>query len=337
MQMIEQTAAVALLQQSLRDISTGWSLGTFGALAEFHHVASDLPPLITLTSNGGEVITGRGAMRAAFCEEVLPLAYEGLTQDPRGWNQTLSFCLRTELARMAGRAVLMELGPDKGAIREADREAILFDLGVDAAHVDFCVRTDDPELVAALRQAAGQSVLEPGHPALAAIAAASPHRVATSRLGRIEVYQPIPTGPEGRSPIGPHTHLLLQLLRNGRTHSANAPIPRGWTPALNLHPPSPITDSLGHRRPFAADAHAAFQALLRAYAPPGAVAEKHRITRSVLAGERPQHYLVAPTRAERKAARVALRQMLHTHPDNPVLPSWLETFDRGADAPDADA
>ena len=195
MQMIEQTAAVALLQQSLRDISTGWSLGTFGALAEFHHVASDLPPLITLTSNGGEVITGRGAMRAAFCEEVLPLAYEGLTQDPRGWNQTLSFCLRTELARMAGRAVLMELGPDKGAIREADREAILFDLGVDAAHVDFCVRTDDPELVAALRQAAGQSVLEPGHPALAAIAAASPHRVATSRLGRIEVYQPIPTGP----------------------------------------------------------------------------------------------------------------------------------------------
>jgi hypothetical protein len=93
-------------------------------------------------------------------------------------------------------------------------------------------------------------------------------------------------------------------------------------------------DGWGHPRPFAADAHAAFQALLRDYAPPGAMAEKQRIMRAVLAGERPQDYLIAETRAERKAARVALRQMLHIHPDSPLLPSWLDTFDCGAGTPD---
>jgi hypothetical protein len=123
---------------------------------------------------------------------------------------------------------------------------------------------------------------------------------------------------------------------NGRSHSANAPIPEGWTPALSLHPPSPIMDGLGRRQPFAAEPHAAFQALLRDHAPPGVVAEKQRITRAVLAGERPHDYVVAETRAERKAARVALRQMLHTHPDHPVLPAWLATFDRGAQTTDVD-
>ena len=237
---------------------------------------------------------------------------------------------------MGGRGVLTELGADRGALRDIDRDALLFDLGVEAPHVDFCVRTADAELIAVLRQAAGQSILGPGHPAMAAIVATSPHRVAISRLGRVEVYQPIPSGPGARAPIGPHTHLLPQLLRNARSHSANMPIPDGWAPALNLHPASPVTDSLGHPRPFDASAHTAFQVLLRQYAPPGVVAEKAMIVRAVLAGDGPHGYLVAPTRAERKAARVALRQMLHTHPGVPGLPDWLAVFDRGAEKPDGD-
>ncbi len=47
-------------------------------------------------------------------------------------------------------------------------------------------------------------------PAMAMILAANPHRVFLSRLGRIEVYQPIPP-PSGKSPQGPHTHVLPQL------------------------------------------------------------------------------------------------------------------------------
>jgi hypothetical protein len=59
-------------------------------------------------------------------------------------------------------------------------------------------------------------VFEPGNPAMGMILAANPHRVFISRLGRIEVYQPIPP-PSGKSPEGPHTHVLPRLLKSGRT------------------------------------------------------------------------------------------------------------------------
>ena len=62
------------------------------------------------------------------------------------------------------------------------------------------------------------------------ILAANPHRVFISRLGRIEVYQPIPP-PSGKSPEGPHTHVLPRLLKSGRTHPATEPVPEGWFPA----------------------------------------------------------------------------------------------------------
>ena len=43
------------------------------------------------------------------------------------------------------------------------------------------------------------------------LVAASPHRVVTGPLGRIEVYNPIPAG-WGASPEGCHTHLIPALL-----------------------------------------------------------------------------------------------------------------------------
>jgi hypothetical protein len=78
-----------------------------------------------------------------------------------------------------------------------------------------------------------------------------------------------------------------------------------------------------------ADAHAEFQALMRAWGTPDVLAEKERIAGAVLAGEEPQRYPAAPTRAARTAARVALRQMLHTHPGVPGLRGWLSVFDHG--------
>ena len=333
----EPALTVALVQQMLAGVGAGWNIGTFGALAEFHHVAQDPPPVVTLTGTGGEAVTSRGAIRVQLAADVFPVAYEGLAKDPRGWTHGVSFCLRESLAAMGGRSVLTELGADDDAVLDGDRKAILFDVGVGAPQVDFCVRTEDERLIDELRRAAGQCILNFSHPAMAAIIAGSPHRVSISRLGRVEVYQPIPSGPGARAPIGPHTHLLPQLLGNARSHSANVPIPDGWVPAVNLHPASPVADALGHPRPFDADAHAAFQTMLRAYAPPGVISEKDRIVRAVLAGEEPKDYLVAPTRAERKAARVALRQMLHTHPRAARLQDWLALFDRGAERPDADA
>jgi hypothetical protein len=81
----------------------------------------------------------------------------------------------------------------------------------------------------------GRSVFEPGNPAMGVILAANPHRVFISRIGRIEVYQPIPPA-TGKSPDGPHTHVLPKLLRSKRSHPATEPIPDGWVPCAHFYP-----------------------------------------------------------------------------------------------------
>lgn len=324
-------ALTALVRQMLADAGAGWTIGTFGAVAEFHHVADDPPPVVAVTDESQEVVTARGGIRVSLVAGVRAVAYESLGGPPYGWLHALAFCLPHADAAMGGRTVLTELGPDREALRDTERGARMFDMGLGAPHIDFCVRTIDGALIEVLRRAAGTSLLAPGDQTMAAIVAASPHRVCRSRLGRIEVYQPIPPPlPGARSPVGPHTHVLPDLLKSRRTHSANAPIPDGWVPALTLHPANPVFTSLGQPKPFDAAAHAAFQSLLRAYGLPDIVFEKERIARAVLAGEKPQAYTAASSRAARTAARVALRQLFHTHATDANLQPWLAAFDYGA-------
>lgn len=328
----EPNAVLTLLQSMLARTDAGWSIGTFGALAEFHHVGGDPPPQVRPTRCGGEVVTARGALRVELADQALPVAYEALRR-PQNWSQTLSFCLPLADAQTAGHLGLTECGPDQLSLRSSDRHAILFDLGLGAPHIDFCVRTADAGLIEILRRAVGQLLLAPGHPAMAAIVAASPHRVCRSRLGRIEVYQAIPPpSPEARSPVGPHTHLLPALLKSGRRHSANAPIPDGRVAALDLHPANPLCDPLGVPRPFDVEAYRAFQAMVAAYGPPGLATEKARIAAAVRAGGAPSGYRVATSRFGRMAARIALRQLRHADPEPPNLATWLAAFDRAADA-----
>jgi uncharacterized protein DUF6925 len=146
----------------------------------------------------------------------------------------IAVCLPEGEARTGGRVRVTALGRDAGALRASDRGAFLFDLGLGLANCDFCVRTADAALAAALAAAEGTALLE-NAPLVDALKRASPHRIAISRAGRIEVFQDI--APEGGdSPEGPHTHLLPHLLREGRTHAAGAPIPGGWVPCLVLYP-----------------------------------------------------------------------------------------------------
>ena len=150
---------------------------------------------------------------------------------------------------MNGRIVLTELGPDREALREEDREAMLFDLGLGALQADFCVRIDDARLPCNCAGTPAAPIFEPGNPAMGIILHANPHRVFISRLGRIEVYQPIPP-PSGKSPEGPHTHVLPKLLNSGRTHPATEPVPDGWIPCAHIYPPHPARDGLGEPKPF---------------------------------------------------------------------------------------
>ena len=203
----------------------------------------------------------------------------------------------------------------------------MFDLGLGALQADFCVRIGDRNLARRLRELAGRSVFEPGNPAMGMILEANPHRVFISRLGRIEAYQPIPP-PSGKSPEGPHTHVLPRLLRSGRTHPATEPIPEGWVPCAHLYPPHPARDGLGEVRPFDATRHHAFQQLMAACGDPETFAIKQRVVDAVLAGEPPS--AVAGDRHGRTSIRIALRQMKAEGHASAALSAWLASFEQAS-------
>ena len=98
---------------------------------------------------------------------------------------------------------------------------VLFDLGLGTLQVDICIRSRDAALVTALRGFVGASVFTPGNDAMRLIMTANPHRVFISRVGRAEVFQPIPP-PGGRSPDGPHG-CAQQMARSLRPARAAEP------------------------------------------------------------------------------------------------------------------
>jgi hypothetical protein len=198
---------------------------------------------------------------------------------------------------MSGRTVVTEIGPDRRALRPEDRDAILFDLGLGGATAEICVRSADPGTIGLLRESHGRRLFECTS-LLSRLPELSPPRVFVSRLGRIEVYQPIPA-PTGKSPDGPHTHVLPRLLARGRSHAATVPIPGGWVAGMTLYPPHPLR--MGSGKPIAFDAarHAAFQALMDRYGAPALVAGKHAAI-----GNRE-----VATREEALGYRIAMRQL----------------------------
>src|SRR4030095_2240520 len=200
--------AFELICGQLADPEAQWSLGTFGAIAEFMR-DTDEAAEIARADQWMSIVTPRGGMRLEALAGLRPIAFETITTS--SWSQRVAFCLPATAAAMNRRVVLTEIGPDVRALRTDDRDALLFDLGLAAAQVDCCIRTADAELIAGLRAQAGRSLFEPGNPAMGLILLHSPHRVFMTRAGRTEVYQAIPAH-GSTSPEGPHTHVLPQLL-----------------------------------------------------------------------------------------------------------------------------
>ncbi len=311
------------LAEQLADAETTWSLGTFGAIAEF---VRDADELVALHREAGAIsaVTARGGVRIEAHRELRLVASESLTSE--SWNQRVALCLPHGASRMGQRIVISEIGPDRDALRPEDRAAILFDLGLGAVQVDCCVRSGDPAFIGALRADEGKPLFETEGSAMRAILAAQPHRVFVSRIGRIEVFQPIPP-PEGRSPEGPHTHVMPKLLRGGRTHAATEPIPAGFVPCAHFYPPNPLRDSLGRCRPFQPERHAAFQKLLARYGTPELIDIKRRVVDAVTAGEPPAAISPPADRFGRSAVRITLRQLRASEHAAPALPAWLAAHD----------
>jgi hypothetical protein len=228
---------------------------------------------------------------------------------------------------MNGRTVLTALGPDEQALREQDRQAMLFDLGLGALQADVCIRVADPNVTAELLSHTGRPLFEPGNPAMNVILASSPHRVFASRVGRIEVFQPIPRA-NGQSPDGPHTHVLPKLLQHRRTHSATEPVPGGWVPCAHLYPPHPAKDEAGHARAFDPGRHAAFQHMLRLFGDPESVTLKQRVIAAIAHGADPSAVAVTDNRFARTNIRVVVRQLSAAEEALPSLAAWNAAHER---------
>ncbi len=323
----------AFLAAELLNAQTSWNVGAFGAIAEFHHQGT---PVLEHAAGPREPshltsVTHGGAIRLSIEPSALPIAYEIMSARAGLWLQGAALCLPADGARMGVRTVLTELGVDAQAVRPADRTGVLFDLGLGLAAVDFCVRASDAGLIRLMQAHVGTPLF--GNDGLVAVLKeASPHRVACSRLARIEVFQPI--GRDGGvSPEGPHTHLLPELLRVRRTHASTLPIPEGWLPCVSLYPASPVQDDHGRVRPFDVLAYQRFEAWLAAFGEPTYVAAKRALFDHVRAGRLPREVAPATTRLTRNARRIGVRQLAHLDGPSAILSAWQSAIEPGEPRP----
>jgi hypothetical protein len=205
-----------IARRHLADAANGWSVGTWGAIGEFQYDAGE--PGLVVDLDALSVISRRGALRIGELRGAEAFALV----DEAGRTREIAFCTSRPGARRA-------------AIHAIDETT--FDLGVGAPHIDMLVRlrADDKETRQALQAGIGRPLLAHDNPAGPAIARSSPTRIFASALARLEVNQPIPP-PGGRSPEGPHSHLLPELLKEGRAHAPGSPLPAGLYCGLSLYP-----------------------------------------------------------------------------------------------------
>jgi hypothetical protein len=116
-----------LLHREIANPDTQWSLGTFGAIAEFSR-DRDEQVSFRQSDTGVSAVTARGGIAIGPDLRNRPFASIART----GWNQRIALCLPDDCCTMTRRTVLTELGADGEALRSEDRESVLFDLGLGA-------------------------------------------------------------------------------------------------------------------------------------------------------------------------------------------------------------
>lgn len=273
------------LMPYLDDPESRWSLGGFGAGAEFGHAPGE--PVTKLGAFARA--SPRGAIRLDGTGDCVPVAYETGFRD--GWSHAVALCRPVATGLVRGADGVTALGSDAGAVCPQDRETLLFDLGIGLPQGWVAVRTRESDQVAALSAACGASAFAQGSPVAALLLERAVDVVVVTPLGRIEVF----AGRDTSCPGGPRAFVVPAVLRLGRTHAATAPIPPGLVPCAHLHPPHPCRDARGRPIPFDTARHAAFQALLMRWGDPDGFVLKRRL----LAGE------TLPRDADRRARAVA--------------------------------
>ena len=227
----------AFIADTLLQRSGTWVLGCHGASAEFMF-GPDEPAEVAFEPEL-RAVTARAALRFAPRTDLRALQ----SHDPRaeGGLRAIFIVIPRPRNVSAPSFLMTGCGPDAAAIRPESRGETLFDLGLGRDHMRFAVRSAVPELVSllnqsiglpldALLQRCGKSLLE--H---------SPTRVVETALGRIEVTTPIPP-PGGKSPDGPHTHLLPGHLALLRATPAGVDLPEAYSLCATFYPRHPPED-----------------------------------------------------------------------------------------------
>ncbi len=316
---------ISVIRSELANPSTAWAVGALGAIAEFTRDSGEVAD-----QGLDRIVTPRGGLCLDENPDARVVSYELPTEGPSGWRQAVEVCLPADQAMLDRRTGVTALGPDRDALRAEDRAGLLFDLGLGIAHVNVCIRSSDRDLCLLLERAEGRDAMADAG-LVHALVHAGPHRVFISRLARLEVYQGIPM-PGETSPEGPHTHLLPRLLRTGRTHSANAPIPRDWLSCVTLFPAtSPGIDGATSTDPH--DTSMKSEHWSTRFAVPGSARLRGIVLDLLSQGAPPEALSIAAGslgRPERMYVRVLLRKCRARGEHSAALDRWTATFDAAA-------
>ena len=215
------TALIDLARQPNID----WSIGVYGAVAEFVTRNATIPEIeigddrLILRTSGGSL-----RLRPPPGTRMFELV------DAVGKVQRRVLALHHSRLRAVPASGVTELGADAEAIGPAHKTERLFDLGVTRSIIRFCVRTGETSLIAALQRANGLDALDPNIGLVPALLASSLDRVVISPIGRIEVFGPIVRSDRE----GPHTHLLPKLLASGNEMEPGFALPEGYAAGASM-------------------------------------------------------------------------------------------------------
>lgn len=217
---LDREAAAGLLAHLAMKPDITWVMGVTGGVAEYCSLPGDRLSMDHV-EGGFACHTDKGGVRIALPElaRLFHIGHEGVNR----------FCIAMppHAPAFPEHAVIRELGPDEGAIRHEDREGVAFDLGLGHWSVRFLVRSASAEVIDVLRRQEGIPLLDALLSIMGPLLRNPVHRIAETALGRVEVYAPI-ADPNGESPVGPHTHILPDLLKEKRGLTLGQFLPRTY-------------------------------------------------------------------------------------------------------------
>ena len=307
-----------ILEQHLNNPSTSWSIGTFGAMAEFFHITKE-PLKTSKVTSTLTAETSSGMIQISYKKSMRLVPYEGLSKLEGAWTQGVLVCMPTSEAQMFNHLGISEL-------QTKDKNSFVFDLGLCLGHIDVCIKTKNKELVTLFRANLGKSLFAPDLNLIDAIKDASPMRIFKSKVACIKVYSPIPIN-DRNTPLGPHTHLSTKLLKHNRTQASTIPMPADYVPVLAFYPSNPIRDETGSMRPFDIKKYDRFQDLLSTFQPKPIASVKQMFRHAMNKGIGPGECSLPCSKAERTTLRVAIRQRYHSHGPSDLLNRWKATYE----------